>query len=251
MEFDHGILNEKLKCACFLDTSISWLYLIIANSTQVTAIGNLYSSARPVHIGVPQGSVFGPLLLIICVNVNDLASCIAHCNVSLYVDDTVIYVSSYASVIEDKLNSDLANLSWWLNQNLLTLIETKCKFFIFVSNQKLAKKENSLQINGYQVDDEDSFKYLGVIMHKNITCLDHIYQLNLEVCQRLEAFSFARCKNNLIIIMIIVITLVIIMIILITIKAQMKIYQRKHNKKLQQVNMLMPSTGNNLQHLVA
>ena len=43
----------------------------------------------------------------------------------------------------------------------------------------------SLQINGYQLADEDSFKYLGIIMHKNMTWLDHIDQLNVKVCQRL------------------------------------------------------------------
>ena len=183
---DHGILYDKLKRAGFADTSVNWLESYLTNRTQVTAVGNIYSSAKSVHIGVPQGSVLGPLLFIIYVN--DLPSCIKHCNVSLYADDTVIYFSSSdISVVEDKLNSDLASLSRWLNENLLTLNETKCKFFIFGSNQKLAKiKKISLQINGCQIHDEDSFKYLGVIMHKNMTWLDHIDQLNVKLCQRLR-----------------------------------------------------------------
>ena len=72
--------------------------------------------------------------------VNDLPSCIQHCNVPLYADDRVIYFSSSdVSVVEDKLNSDLKSLSRWLNENLLKLNETKCKLVIFGSNQKLAK----------------------------------------------------------------------------------------------------------------
>ena len=66
------------------------------------------------------------------------------------------------------------------------------KLVIFGSNQKNAKLNKiSLQINGYQVDAEDSFKYLGVVhvMHKNMSWLDHIDQLNVKVCvcQRLGA----------------------------------------------------------------
>ena len=180
---DHGILYDKLKCAGFADTSVNWLESYLTNRTQVTAIGNVYSSAKPVQIGVPQGSVLGPLLFIIYVN--DLPSCIKHCNVSIYADDTVIYFSSDVSVVEDKLNSDLKSLRRWLNENLLTLNETKCKFVIFGSNQKLAKINRiSLHTNGCQVDAEDSFKYLGVVMHKNMSWLDHIDQLNVKICQR-------------------------------------------------------------------
>ena len=130
--------------------------------------------------------MLGPLLFIIYVN--DLSSCIKYCKVSLYADDTVIYFSSDVSVVEDKLNSDLASLGQWLKENLLTLNEIKCKFVIFGSNQKLAKiNKISLQINGCQVDAEDSFKYLDVVMHKNMSWLDHIDQLNVKVCQRLGA----------------------------------------------------------------
>ena len=87
---DHGILYDKLKIAAFADTSVDWLKSYLTNRTQVTAIGNVYSTTKPVHIGVPQGSVLGPLLFI--VYVNDMSSCIKHCKVSLYADDTVILI---------------------------------------------------------------------------------------------------------------------------------------------------------------
>ena len=161
------------------------IYPGVNSRAELTAIGNVYSTAKPVHIGVPQGSVLGPLLFIIYVN--DMPLCIKHCNISLYADDTVIYLScSDVSELEDKLNSDLTSLSRWLNVNLLTLNVTKCKSVVFGSQQKLAKvNQISLEINECQIDGEDSFKYLGVILHNNMTWLEHTDHLNTKVCQRL------------------------------------------------------------------
>ena len=51
-----------------------------------------------------------------------MPSCMKHCNVSLYADDTVISFSSFdVSDIENTLNSNLANLCRWQNENLQTL----------------------------------------------------------------------------------------------------------------------------------
>jgi hypothetical protein len=151
---DHGILYDKLKVASFADTAVDWLKSYLSQRTQVTAIGNVHSTVKPIQVGVPQESVLGPLLFIIYAN--DIPLCIKHCNVLLYADDTVIYFSSFdVSDIEDKLNSDIANLSRWLNENLLTLNKAKGKFVVFGCQQKVAKiHQISLEINGLAVDGE-------------------------------------------------------------------------------------------------
>ena len=119
-------------------------------------------SIKPVPVGVPQGSILGPLLFL--VYVNDLPSCLRECDLTLYADDTVIYVSAKdAATLESRLNIDLQSISKWFFDNLLTLNENKCKFVLFGSSQKLKSSQNfSLCINDYNLERTDSFKYLGV-----------------------------------------------------------------------------------------
>ena len=182
---DHPVLFSKLSKAGLTDPVIAWIRSYLSQRTQVTTVGNACSTPKSVSVGVPQGSVLGPLLFLIYVN--DMPSCAKSCQVSLYADDTVLHFSSTnLRELEDNLNTNLKCICNWLNDNLLTLNVDKCKFVIFRSTRKISSFSNLLlEINGHFLERNESFKYLGVKLSQNMSWSEHIDALSKKACQRL------------------------------------------------------------------
>ena len=183
---DQDSLLHKLTKVGFSSSSIDWFQSYLSDRTQVTCVGDSSSSAKHISVGVPQGSVLGPLLFIIYTN--ELSSVVNSCELLLYADDTVIYYSwSNIRDLEQKLNSDLTNLCQWFNNNFLTLNVSKCKFVLFGSQRKVRScSQLSLKINDHVLERKDSFKYLGVTIQENLSWSDHIEILSRKISQRLS-----------------------------------------------------------------
>ena len=132
---DHTLLIRKLKHIGLSEAVINWFSSYLSLRTAVTSINNITSSPKPVTVGVPQGSILGPLLFLIYIN--ELPQCLKHCKSILYADDTLIYYTARTETeLQDKINEDLNSLYQWLNNNLLTLNYEKTKFMIFANKKQ-------------------------------------------------------------------------------------------------------------------
>ena len=74
-----GIPNPELK----------WFQSYLTNRTQVCVVDEHISSEMKVICGVPQGSILGPLIVLL--NINDLPECLQNTTSGMYADDTQIY----------------------------------------------------------------------------------------------------------------------------------------------------------------
>ena len=154
-----------------------WKFLksYLSRRLQYTEIGSKNLSMRSIEIGVPQGSIMGPLLFIIYIN--DLTLEKSDINSILFSDDTVVYRKSKTKTNETKINVILqkTKTASWLKRNRLTLNveKTKCVDFL----KRVQKKSERVYINSNTIHNVETFKYLGVQIDHKLSFKEHAENL--------------------------------------------------------------------------
>ena len=87
---DTLILLGKLRVIGCSDSALRWFESYLSDRSQNVMFNNASSETRFTSVGVPQGSILGPLLFLIAIN--DLPSVVRHSNLTMYADDTTLYM---------------------------------------------------------------------------------------------------------------------------------------------------------------
>ena len=104
----HKILLCKLRHYGIRGPAFSLIENYLTSRSQFVFVNNCSSSSKPVSIGVPQGSILGPLLFLIYMN--DLYNATLS-RPRLFADDTCLMVSEKSiSLLEQSCNSELHRL---------------------------------------------------------------------------------------------------------------------------------------------
>ena len=163
----------------------NWFESNLSNRCQVTVCNGTKSIPETVQIGVPKGSILGPLLFTLYIN--DLAHYLEHCDITIYADDTVLFISDKSlHNIKSYMNSYLEKLNNWLKLNRLTLSISKSKFMIIGSSQRLNKIDSvSFKVDNMDLDEVSSFKYLGIVINNRLTWQDRVDQMLSKINKKL------------------------------------------------------------------
>ena len=138
----HYILLEKLAYYGVQNKAKDLLESYLSNRKQFVQIGEIVSQVKvkPISMGVPQGSVIGPLLFNIVIN--DIIKSSTKFSFILYADDTTLNstLDTFGTNqvdIEKSIIIELQNILKWLDVNKLCLNVSKSKFMLFHMPQKV------------------------------------------------------------------------------------------------------------------
>lgn len=169
---DRQKLEGVLKRYGIHGTVLKWFHSYLENRVQVTKYNGCMSPESPIDLGVPQGSVLGPLLFILYIN--DVKRVLRRAEVNLFADDTVLFIvaNSFDEAFSE-MNSELHSFSEWLKWKKLKLNVAKTKCMV-VTNRLQDNLTRTVQIEGEQIQRVATMKYLGVILDEKLNFNEHI-----------------------------------------------------------------------------
>lgn len=160
---------------------------------QTVRFKGVYSKYEIVKIGVPQGTILGPLLFIIYIN--DIFKIVDKPYLSAYADDTAIRVSGETwTDVQKNMNRVLKKVYLWLNNNQLTLNIGKTVYLtISCYSDTIPKTNINISINNEIIKRVDNCKYLGIYID---SCLRWDFHIK-EIVKRVKYFQFLVYKLSL------------------------------------------------------
>ena len=172
---DHGILISKLEKIGIRGVALSLLKSYLTGRLHYVKTQHAMSEMKVLSIGVPQGSVLGPLLFLIFIN--DLPNATKF-SVTLFADDTFLSLeSSDIAQLQTDANTEIKKVHDWLVVNKLTLNVIKSKFMLLTKKRSVNKDEFKLVLNDSYLERCSSYKYLGVYFDEKLDWKTHITYL--------------------------------------------------------------------------
>ena len=143
---------------------------------QYVLINNQKSASKSTNIGLPQGSILGPLLFILCIN--DLVNSSSLLQKVLFADDTNLFLSnSDLSKLQEILNKELASVDTWFKCNRLSLNVSKTNYIVFHSSRSTLNTDQvCLKIDKEEITKVKETRFLGVMIDE---CLDFKCHINV------------------------------------------------------------------------
>ena len=181
---DHNLLLNKLRHYGVRGTVLAWFASYLSNRSQFVRVNSCSSGCKPICMGVPQGSVLGPLLFIIFIN--DLAACLTHLSPLLFADDTnLFYSNADIDVLRTTVDQELLKLSEWFHCNHLSLNVMKTNYILFGS--RLVPLNCQICIDKQPLVRLYSVKFLGVIVDSGLRWNLHIDYICSKIAKGLGA----------------------------------------------------------------
>ena len=207
---DHEILFKKLERLGICGSTLKWFKSYLSERKQFVSIDGVLSDLLEILIGVPQGSILGPILFLIYVN--DLPEW-SNLLALLFADDTTLLASD--DNIDDLIlhvNSEFKKIVTFFRAHKLSLHPEKTQFILF-TNSTIVKQKNIplvINMNNHTLDnpglifpmkrissssDTPAVKFLGIYFDPDLNFKIQIRNISSKISKSL--FILRRAKTFL------------------------------------------------------
>ena len=163
----------------------------MSNRKQYVEYNGHRSLRNELSCGVPQGSILGPLFILLYINDINNASNLS--NLTLFADDTNVFLSHKdLNYLSDMINLELDKLSIWFKANKLSLNLKKTKFMVFKPIQKRSIYNIQMSIDNQNIVEVKEKNFLGVIVDENLNWKSEISHAASKVAKSIGIIS--RCS---------------------------------------------------------
>ena len=181
---NHDLLIAKLYAYGFSKDSLALIRSYLKNRWQRTKINTSFSTWFELIVGVPQGSVLGPLLFNIYIN--DLFWNIEEADVCNFADDTTLYACDMnLETVLRKLEHDSLLVIEWFEANDMKLNADKCHLLVAGHKHEWVYAK----IGNEKIWESNDEKLLGINIDRNLTFEKHIANICKIANRKLTAIA--------------------------------------------------------------
>ncbi|KAL5272394.1 hypothetical protein ACHWQZ_G000556 [Mnemiopsis leidyi] len=180
---NHNILISKLKNEFGLKGEVlDWFKSYLADRSFTVSINGKLSSKCFLKVGVPQGSILGPILFILYTKELNPIAQRHEFHIHLYADDTQLYIEfnplyENLSNIEQRIIACLNDIKNWMTSNKLKVNQDKTEILIVQTKNNFSSwtvPYITLSEEGETLNTSPVVKSLGVLFDEFLTFEDHV-----------------------------------------------------------------------------
>ena len=187
----HSILIRKLSAYGIRGNLLKLCKSYLTDRYQYVVYNGAKSERKIVKCGVPQGSILGPLFFL--VYMNDIFNVSDFLYNILYADDTCLYLAgSDLCALINLMNTESKLILHWLKANRLTLNTSKTFFMVFHRGKRKCLGDMGLYIDGIEIKETPTMKYLGVIIDAKLNWVSHITYVKNKIAKGIGIIKKAR-----------------------------------------------------------
>src|SRR5688572_12401941 len=170
----------KMQKLGIIGNLANWVEKFLSGRTFQVKVGMELSDKLIQQNGTPQGSVISPLLFLLMIN--DIPSGPEGVNMSLFADDSAIYIGHRRTkTLIKKIQQSIDEINNWCNQNGFKISIAKTVGVLFTNKKQIPII--NINIDKELIKMESKAKFLGMIFDRKLNWKYHIDYI-IEKCKK-------------------------------------------------------------------